>query len=235
MTSKPADVLIVDDEDIVRALLAAQIGQLGVRVDTASSSKALFDKLGSKSFDLIVLDLGLPDEDGLVVLRQLRMTQDIPVLILTSRSESEDRLTGLELGADDYVNKAAPVEEIVLRVRNVLRRSSNSGARSRASAKAVEYRFDGWRLSVDNRALYDSADRVVDLTRSEFDVLLALIRAGGRILSRDQLIDALASQDEPPSDRMIDSFVSRIRRKMDTRQYVVTVTGIGYRFAGSLD
>ncbi|MEQ8737864.1 MAG: response regulator transcription factor [Rhodospirillales bacterium] len=232
MNSQP-NILIVEDEDIVRTLLSAQLKSAGNTVTQARSGAEMADCLHNGRFDLILLDLGLPDEDGIVLLRQLRSRSNVPVVVLTSRDEVEIRQTALELGADDYVHKDVPAEELLLRVRNILNRIAGSRGASRSHTADEVFEFAGWRLDVAGRVLTDPNGVNVPLTRAEFDILEMLARAPNRVLSRDQLLDGLMRSDEAPTDRMIDSYVSRIRRKMGTSDFIVTVTGIGYRFVPS--
>lgn len=228
-------ILIVEDENIVRALLSAQFERAGYDVDAVGSCADMFAVISRRVPSLIVLDLGLPDEDGLVALRQLRSRFTVPVLVLTSRDEPEASVAALELGADDYVSKSVMPEEIVLRVRNVLRRGNSAATSQHDRQEDDVIRFSGWQLETAMRVLRDPDGDEVRLTRGEFDVLLTLARASGRVLSRDQLMDALLYLDNPPNDRMIDTFVSRIRAKMKSPRYIATVTGVGYRFVSDPD
>ncbi|MEO9959968.1 MAG: response regulator transcription factor [Alphaproteobacteria bacterium] len=232
MNSQP-NILIVEDEDIVRTLLAAQLKSAGNTVTQARSGAEMAQSLHNGRFDLILLDLGLPDEDGIVLLRQLRSRSDVPVVVLTSRDEVEIRQMALELGADDYVHKDVAAEELLLRVRNILNRVAGSRGASRSDAADDVLEFADWRLDIGARVLTDPNGVNVPLTRAEFDILEMLARAPNRVLSRDQLLDGLMRSDEAPTDRMIDSYVSRIRRKMGTSDFIITVTGIGYRFVPS--
>jgi DNA-binding response OmpR family regulator len=232
MNDQP-NILIVEDEDIVRTLLATQLKSAGNTVTQARSGAEMAQFLGNGRFDLILLDLGLPDEDGIVLLRQLRARSDVLVVILTSRDDVEIRQTALELGADDYVHKDVPAEEVLLRVRNILNRIVGSRGASRSDKADEVFEFADWRLDIGARVLIDPNGDNVPLTRAEFDILEMLARAPNRVLSRDQLLDGLMRSDEAPTDRMIDSYVSRIRRKMGTSGFIVTVTGIGYRFVPS--
>lgn len=227
--------MIVEDESIVRTLLSAQFDRAGYQVDAVGSCSEMFDRLSGSLPDLIVLDLGLPDEDGLVALRQIRSKFTFPVLVLTSRNEPQASVAALEIGADDYVSKSVLPEEIVLRVRNVLRRGSRTTGAADDGAQEDVITFSGWQLHVGRRVLKAPDANEVRLTRGEFDILLTLARADGRVLSRDQLMDGLQYLDEPPNDRMIDTFVSRIRAKMKSPRHIATVTGIGYRFVPEPD
>lgn len=227
---RQAHILVVEDDDIVRTLLASSLQAAGHSVRTARSGAEMAEEIHSNSTDLILLDLGLPDEDGIVLLRQLRAKRDVPVVVLTSRDDSSARRTALELGADDYISKEIHPEEILLRVRNVLRRHLGNGSRAVERRDDEVIVFSGWRLDLAGRTLRTPSGDDVALTAAEFDLLLVLARAPNRVLSRNQLLDALMRFDDAPMDRMVDSYVSRIRRKMGDARFITTVTGVGYRF-----
>jgi two-component system torCAD operon response regulator TorR len=197
-------------------MLATLLEAEGFRVSTAELGSQASELTANYNFDLIILDLNLPDEDGLYIARELRAKSDIGIIMLTSRKEDIDRVVGLEMGADDYVTKPFFPRELVARVKNLLRRlSMPRGGR----------RTDG----------VDPTGREVNLTRAEFDLLTALVNSAGRVLSRDQLLDAIGSQFWTPVDRTIDVLVSRLRRKMETDPkaptIIITSHGYGYKFA----
>lgn len=227
---RQASILVVEDDDIVRTLLAASLQSAGYVVRMARSGAQMTDELRGTDVDLILLDLGLPDEDGIVLLRQLRARVDVPVVILTSREDGAARRTALELGADDYIGKETHPEEIMLRIRNILRRHLNEGRPAAGDRDGELIEFSGWQLDIAGRVLRNPSGGDVCLTTAEFDVLHVLARAPNRVLSRDQLLDALMRFDDAPMERMVDSYVSRIRRKMDDPRFIATVTGVGYRF-----
>ena len=153
---------------------------------------------------------------------------------MTARKGMEDRLSGLDIGADDFMTKPFDPRELVLRVRNVLKRS---GERMAEAAETLT--FDGWLLDLSSRTLSSPDGSDVALTGGEFNLLAALIKAPNRVMSRDHLLDAVARDDEPPSDRMIDVFISRLRKKIEKDPkkpaYIVTVPGHGYKFTGVLE
>lgn len=225
-----ARILVVEDDDIVRTLLAASLQSAGHDVRTARTGAEMADELRSHDMDLVLLDLGLPDEDGIVLLRQLRAKKDVPVVILTSRDDAPARRTALELGADDYISKETDPAEIMLRVRNILRRHLHAGPHAAGRNDGEIVAFSGWKLDLAGRTLRNPSGIDVSLTTAEFDILHVLARAPNRVLSRDQMLDALMRHDDAPMDRMVDSYVSRIRRKMGDPRFIATVTGIGYRF-----
>ncbi|MEQ8397593.1 response regulator transcription factor [Thalassobaculum sp.] len=227
---RQAHILVVEDDEIVRTLLAATLEMAGYDVSTAGSGVEMTDMSRNHDYSLILMDLGLPDEDGIVLLRQLRARDDVPVIILTSRDDMPSRRTALKLGADDYINKDVHPEEIILRIRNVLRRGSGRGGTTAEQPDHDAIKFSGWHLDPVGRSLTSPSGAEITLTGAEFDVLCVLARAPNRVLSRDQLLDGLMRLDDAPTDRMIDSYISRIRKKMNDSRFIVTVTGVGYRF-----
>jgi two-component system torCAD operon response regulator TorR len=227
-------LLIVEDDEMMQSLLAAYLEKEGYEITAVITGKDMFVALGKRPVDLILLDLTLPDEDGLTLARQIRARSSVPIIIMTARKGMEDRLVGLDIGADDFLTKPFDPRELVLRVRNVLKRSGEKG-----SEKQQIISFDGWRLDLSSRTLSAPDDTDVRLTGGEFNLLAALVKAPNRVLSRDYLLDAVARNDEPPSDRMVDVFVSRLRKKISAphgeQNYIVTVPGHGYKFTGRLE
>lgn len=229
-------VLVLEDEPATRALLASLLEAEGYRVTTAELGAQALDLVAHYNFDLILLDLNLPDEDGLFIARELRAKSDVGIIILTSRKEDIDRVIGLEMGADDYVTKPFFPRELVARVKNLLRRLAPArGTRREAGAGREIRQFDGWVMDLARRSLTNAQGREISLTRAEFDLLTALVNSAGRVLSRDQLLDAIGSQFWTPVDRTIDVLVSRLRRKMEidpkSPTIILTSHGYGYKFA----
>lgn len=226
-----AHVLIVEDEPVTRAKLAAQLSGEGFDVSEAADAREMRIIVARSLPDVVLLDINLPDESGLMLARDLRAKSSVGIILVTARQDDTDRIVGLELGADDYVTKPFNPRELAVRVRNLIRRVAPSMAAER-SASGV-YIFAGWRLDCDARQLNSPAGEPVRLTRGEFDVLAALARNAGRALSRDQLLDLTQHDGEAVIDRTIDVLVGRLRRKIegDPKQpaIIVTVHGIGYR------
>jgi DNA-binding response OmpR family regulator len=219
-------VLVVDDEPQIAGIARDYLRLAGFDVIVAGDGvRALAEARGRRP-DLVVLDLGLPGLDGLEVARALRRDSDVPIIMLTARVEEDDRLAGLEVGADDYVTKPFSPRELVARVRAVLRRSEGrhvDGDLLRVSDLVL----DVPRMSVRR------AGEAIDLTPTEFQLLAALARHPGRVLTRAQLLDAARGTDAEAYDRAIDSHVKNIRRKLEpdphAPRYLETVYGIGYR------
>ncbi len=232
-------ILVLEDEPATRALLASLLEAESFRVTTAESAGQAQELAALHNFDLVLLDLNLPDEDGLYIARELRSKSDVGIIMLTSRKEDIDRVVGLEMGADDYVTKPFFPRELVARVKGLLRRLgvSRTPRRSDGDGRQVR-RFDGWEMNLARRSLMDPAGREINLTRAEFDLLTALVEGAGRVLARDHLLDAIGSQYWTPVDRTIDVLVSRLRRKMEVDPkapaIIITSHGYGYKFAPSV-
>ena len=221
-------VLIVDDEPKIVALARDYLERAGFAVATAYDGKTALASARGDRPDLVVLDLGLPELDGLDVARTLRAESPVPIVMLTGRTEESDKLVGLEIGADDYVTKPFSPKELVARVRAVLRRSERPVAASDiVSAGAVTLDVPRMRVTVD--------ERVVELTPTEFQLLATLARESGRVFTRSQLLDAVHGIAFESYERAIDAHVKNMRRKREPDaahpRYLLTVYGVGYRFA----
>ena len=221
-------VLIVDDEPKIVALARDYLERAGFAVATAYDGKTALASARGDRPDLVVLDLGLPELDGLDVARTLRAESPVPIVMLTGRTEESDKLVGLEIGADDYVTKPFSPKELVARVRAVLRRSERPVAASDiVSTGAVTLDIPRMRVTVD--------ERVIELTPTEFQLLATLAREPGRVFTRSQLLDAVHGIAFESYERAIDAHVKNIRRKLEPDpahpRYLLTVYGVGYRFA----
>ncbi|WP_417519509.1 response regulator [Minwuia sp.] len=230
-------ILIVDDDREIRDLLARFLVRHDFRVDTAADGKEMDRVLAGGRFDLIVLDLMMPGEDGLAICRRLRADSNIPILMLTALGEEADRIVGLEIGADDYLPKPFNPRELLARIRAVLRRvESNPVSATGERARVVQ--FDGWQVDLAARELRDAEGTLVVLTSGEFDLLEALVERPQQILSRDQLADLTSGRVLGPLDRSIDVALSRLRRKLGedpkTPRLIKTVRHGGYYFAADV-
>ena len=228
-----ATVLVVDDERKIRDLVRSYLEREGYDVLDTGSGDSAVDLARRLQPDLVVLDLGLPDLDGEDVLRALRRTSQVPVVMLTARASEGDRVAGLRLGADDYVTKPFSPRELVARVQAVLRRAAGAATDEPPS-------FAGGRLVIDEErreVVLDGA--VVPLTRTEFDLLVALSSRPGRVWSRFELVSRVQGYDYDGYERTVDVHVKNLRRKLgeDARDavFVLTVPGVGYKFAPSAD
>jgi two-component system OmpR family response regulator len=226
-------LLVVDDEDDIREMLADYLGSYGFDVDTVADGAAMRAIMAAHSYDLVLLDLGLPGEDGLSLARELRSLPSLGIIIVTGRGQPVDRIIGLEVGADDYVAKPFELRELLARVRSVLRRVK--AAAPAAAAEAGERLcFDGWQIDLVARSLWRQDGQPVPLTTGEFELLAVFARHPNRVLSRDELMDALHRREASPYDRSIDVQVGRLRRKIERDpaqpELIKSVRGIGYVF-----
>src|SRR5512139_914247 len=221
-------ILVVDDEPKIVQLARDYLEHAGFAVITAADGPTALHAARSNKPDLIVLDLGLPQLDGLDVTRSIRKDSEVPIIMLTARSEESDKLIGLELGADDYLTKPFSPKELVARVRTVLRRTDRSASAGEI-IRAADLTLDvpRLRLTIDNRP--------IELTPTEFQLLATLARQPGRIFTRGQLLDAVHGIAFESYERAIDAHIKNIRRKIepDPREprYILTVYGMGYKFA----
>jgi two-component system alkaline phosphatase synthesis response regulator PhoP len=223
-------ILVVDDEVKIIQLVRDYLERAGFAVQTAADGKSALATARSMCPDLIILDLGLPHLDGLDVTRQLRKYSNVPIIMLTARSEESDKLVGLELGADDYLTKPFSPKELVARVRVIFRRIEQLQGTPAELVHAADLTLDVPRMRVS------AAGRTIDeLTPTEFDLLLTLARSPGRVFTRSQLLDAIHGVAFESYERAIDAHVKNIRRKIepDPRRpgYILSVYGVGYKFA----
>ncbi|HSM12115.1 MAG TPA: response regulator transcription factor [Lysobacter sp.] len=234
-TNTAPHVLVVDDDPDIAGLVSRYLGGQGLRVSIAADAAHLRESLARGPVDLILLDLGLPDQDGLLLLRELQDEWHGPVIVVSGRGAPAERVVGLELGADDYVTKPFELRELLARVRSVLRRVNADGARE---PPAHTLSFDGMQLEPAARRLVDRDGRDVALTCGEFDLLLAMLARPNRVLSRDQLMNCMHGRDAGPFDRAIDVQVGRLRRKVELDaahpRLIQSVRGAGYVLAATV-
>ncbi|MEZ5669435.1 MAG: response regulator [Alphaproteobacteria bacterium] len=233
MTRTPR-ILVVDDHREIRDALTRYLERNGLAADAAENAQAMDRRLAAAEYDLVILDVMMPGEDGLSVCRRLRVTSDMPVLMLTALGEETDRIVGLELGADDYIAKPFNPREVLARIKAILRRTERP-ERSGGTLGGRRLRFDRWTLDVDRRLLSDDAGTQVALTTGEFRLLTALLERPRLVLSRNRLLDLTQGRDGGPFDRAIDNQVSRLRRKIERDptqpSIIATVRGGGYCLA----
>ncbi|NRG16602.1 response regulator transcription factor [Rhizobiales bacterium] len=229
-------VAVVEDDRIVRDTVVDILQEGGFSALACDSAGALAKLMGDVNPpELIILDLQLPDRDGLAVAGSIRSSSDIPIIMLTGRGSDVDRIVGLEIGADDYMVKPFNPRELLARVKAVLRRKA-PGQISAVSAEVQRrgYRFLGFSLDLDGRRLTDPAGEPVSLTVSEFDLLAALVEARGRVLSRNQLLDLMRRRNDDVFDRTVDVLILRLRRKIEPSPrnpcFIRTERGLGYVF-----
>ncbi|GAB0056203.1 Aerobic respiration control protein ArcA [Candidatus Magnetaquicoccaceae bacterium FCR-1] len=226
-----AHLLIVEDDTVTRELLAACFEKEGYAVSRAENGAAMWEILQEQAIDLVLMDINLPDDDGFSLTRALRRRSEIGIILVTARKEDVDRIIGLELGADDYVVKPFNDRELLIRVKNLLRRTRKQ--RREEDASITRHLFNGWTLDTERRRLTSPEGEVVPLTNGEYLLLSVFVRKPGRVFTRDQLLEAVSSRDWMPSDRTIDVMVNRLRRKLNESampRMLVTVHGVGYQF-----
>ncbi len=231
-------LLVVDDDIDIRSLLAEQLGRAGYQVSTAGDGAAMRQVLAREHIDLVVLDLNLPHEDGLTLCRDLRARTSTPVIMLTARSETIDRVLGLEMGADDYLAKPFEPRELLARIRNVLRRTEALPANMEPLAMRRAM-FAGWVFDLERRHLVDPAGRVVMLSGAEFRLLRVFVAHANKVLSREQLVALSSGRHYEAQDRAIDLQVSRLRQKLgdagNSAGLVKTVRNEGYVLASAVE
>lgn len=207
-------IMVVDDHQQIRDSLSRYLEKNGMRVTAAKDASDMDIKRASGKFDLIVLDIMMPGEDGLSVCRRLSAEADIPIILLTALAEDADRIAGLELGADDYLSKPFNPRELLARIKAVLRRSEKAEEFT-GELKGKIIRFAHLSLHADRQTLVDEAGVETQLTPSDFKLLAALLERPGVVLSRDQLLDLSQGSLSGPFDRKIDNQISRLRRKIE--------------------
>ncbi|QRF62907.1 winged helix-turn-helix domain-containing protein [Variovorax paradoxus] len=232
---KPAPhIAVLDDEADITLLLANYLQSHGFRVSQIHNGRSLITLMDSDPADLVLLDLGLPGEDGFSIARRLRDSWRCGLVIVTGRGDAVDKVVGLEVGADDYVTKPFDLRELVARVKAVLRRLTPGTPAFAAgvSASPDKLRFAGWQLDTAARNLRSPQGEEVALTGGEFDLLQAFARHPGRVLSRDFLLEQTRGREAAPFDRTIDVQVGRLRKKIeadaDDPQLIKSVRGAGY-------
>ncbi|MBF0423385.1 MAG: response regulator [Magnetococcales bacterium] len=227
-------VLVVEDNHDIRELITRYLKERGIDVTGVADGRAMHAVLERQAIDLIVLDVMLPGEDGLILCRKLRQQSRIPIIMLTSLDSSADRVVGLEMGADDYVVKPFDPRELLARIKAVLRRCADQGESGIRPGKHTLVHFRGWTLHLARRELVAADGLVEPLSAGEFDLLLAFVHHPRQVLSRDRLLDLAHGKTAELFDRSIDTQVMRLRRKIEANpkepQLIKTVWGGGYMF-----
>jgi two-component system OmpR family response regulator len=229
-----SQILIVDDDEGITALLREYLASFGFDAHVACDGLVMREQLAAHQIDLVVLDLMLPGEDGLALARDLRERSQIPIIMLTARSNPYDRVLGLESGADDYISKPFEPRELVARIQTVLRRAGGPHGGASGGSRSDVIRFDGWELHREDRCLTSPAGLVVALSNAEFRLLSTFLQMPRRLFSRDQLMEQARGRAMDSFERSIDLLVSRLRQKLadDSSEpsMIKTVRGAGYMF-----
>jgi len=228
-------ILIVDDDTEIRTLLRGYLERNGLRATAVADGRAMRAALEGGRFDLVILDLMLPGEDGLVLCRDLRARSNLPVIMLTARGEETDRIVGLEMGADDYLAKPFNPRELLARIKAVLRRARNTPAMDTSDVRRL--RFTGWTLELARRQLVSPDGVVVALSGGEYRLLKVLLEHPNQILNRDQLLDLTRGREALPFDRSVDVQIGRLRRRLgdEAAELIQTVRGEGYVLAAEVE
>jgi two-component system OmpR family response regulator len=234
---RPEHILIVDDDAEIRHLLREYLERQGMRAQAVADGRGMHAALENGRFDLVILDLMLPGEDGLTLCRDLRARSNLPVIMLTARGEETDRIVGLEMGADDYVPKPFNPRELLARIKAVLRRAQTLPEPAAGEAKRLG--FAGWTLDLAHRQLISPDGVVVALSGGEYRLLKVFLDHPHRVLSRDQLLDLTRGRESTPFDRSIDVQVGRLRKRLgdtgDEPALIKTVRGEGYVLAATVE
>jgi two-component system, OmpR family, alkaline phosphatase synthesis response regulator PhoP len=229
METKPEKILVVDDEEHIIELVELYLGKEGYQVVKALDGDEAVEKFAAEKPDLLVLDIMLPGRDGLDVLREVRKTSQVPVIMLTARESEVDKVVGLELGADDYLTKPFSPRELVARVKAVLRRSKPAAAEA---AEVIER--EGLTIDAQRRQVDVEGQGTVELTAKEFDLLLVLASNPGIVLTRERLMEKVWGYEYIGDTRTVDVYIRHLREKLadnaESPRFIQTVRGVGYRF-----
>lgn len=219
-------VLLVEDDVQMQALVVEYLQDTGFIVDSVATAKECFNKVNDQNFDIIILDLTLPDEDGLVILRKLVKRTTTPIVIISGRKTDEDKIAGLELGAKDYLGKPFSLKELQIRLRNVL------GLPISDEKQEEDIQFHGFTLNHKSRALFDEQGIRIELTQHEFKVLQTLALRSNEVVPREEIVEHVSDLDIPENNRAVDISISRLRKKLSDNQkpyrIIQTIRGEGY-------
>lgn len=233
----PLSILLVEDDAEIGEFISLYLANHDVRTTVVSSGAEMDAAFKSGAFDLLILDLNLPGEDGLSICRRVRSERPIPIIILTAKGEDIDKILGLEMGADDYIVKPFNSRELLARIRAVLRRSENQNAADDGALRQA-YLFAGWRVDILSRQVVAPCGIRVAMTGAEFDLLHALCENPNRVLTREQLINMTHGPTSGPFERSIDVLISRLRQKIEVDAkkplLIQTVRSEGYIFSAQV-
>jgi two-component system OmpR family response regulator len=239
METPAPHILIVDDDSEIRDLVSGFLKRQGFRTTTAADGKVMRAVMADGRFDLVLLDLMLPGEDGLTLCRHIRSKGPTPIIMVTAMGETTDKIIGLEVGADDYLPKPFNTRELLARIRAVLRRAQGAAQPAQFDPENPVRRFEGYALDLGRRSLTDAQGEEVELTAGEYDLLVCFVERPHRVLSRDQLLDLVKGREAALFDRSIDAQVSRLRRKIEpdpaNPSLIKTVRAGGYVFASNVN
>jgi len=232
-------ILVVDDDPQITSFLKRYLEKQEYRVICASDGREMQNKLSCEAVDLCILDIGLPGKSGLDITRDLRITSNLPILVLSGRDEIYDRVVGLEFGADDYMVKPFEPRELLARIRTILRRSKTA-KQQQEHTPSPNYQFGNWIFNYDARTLINAVtDKQLTMTTTEFEILNVFVTSPNTIFSRNQLLDAARGRESFSGDRAVDVHIMRIRKKLSPedpsgQDIINTVHGMGYSFTTSV-
>ena len=242
MNTHPWHILVVDDDPQICDLLSQYLKQHNFRITTAKNGQDMWNKFKQHTFNLVILDIMMPGDDGLTLCRKLRETSDVAIIMLSAVGDEADRIIGLEVGADDYLAKPFSPRELLARIKALIRRSSGALGQRRQTteqlAQQPNIQFNGWTLNKNKRQLMTADNMTVPLSAAEYELLIAFLEHPQRILTRDQLLDITKGRQAIPFDRTIDVQVARLRKKIEkdpkNPTIIITVRGGGYQFTASI-
>jgi two-component system OmpR family response regulator len=234
MNSSQKHILIIDDDKEITAMVSDYLQANNYRVTYAYDGSQIKRQLKENNFDLIILDVMLPGEDGLSLCQTIRKELDVPIIMLSAANTEADKVAGLELGADDYIAKPFGARELLARIKAHMRRAEGVLANPKLKLQKLKrIQFDTWQLDRETHSLIDAESIMIPLSKREYDLMLILLENPRRILSRDQLMDLLYGKTLDPFDRTIDVLVGRLRKKIETDpkkpQLIATIRGGGYQ------
>lgn len=238
--NKAASILVVDDDQRLCDLLKRYLSREGFHVNTVLTGGEMRRHIEQEIPDLVLLDLMLPDEDGLLLAQELRVHSKLGIIILTGKGETVDKIVGLEIGADDYISKPFQNRELLARIRSVLRRLNvpRDDRRGR-EADSTLLNFSGWSLDLATHELVSPAGEKVHLTTNEFRLLSIFAKSSNRVMNRDRIMELLSDREWNPDDRSIDVLVGKLRKKLGRdstdNEFIKTIRGEGYMFAARVD
>lgn len=235
-----ANILVVEDELVTRSTLKSVFEAEGYKVFEANDGNEMHTVISENNINLIIMDINLPGKNGLLLARELREIQNIPLIFLTGRDNEVDKILGLEIGADDYITKPFNPRELTIRTRNLLTRTMQDNLYFEEVRQKVEnYKFNGWTLEIDSRSLISPRGDLFKLPRSEFRAMLHFIENPGKIQTRAELLMKMTGRELKTHDRTVDVTIRRIRKHFESvpegAEIIATIHGEGYRFCGDLD
>ncbi len=232
-------ILIVEDELVTRNTLKGIFEAEGYAVLEATDGEEMYKALSSNKINLVIMDINLPGKNGLLLARELREQHNLALMFLTGRDNEVDKILGLEIGADDYITKPFNPRELTIRARNLLSRTMQTPETQEEEKQVEAYRFNGWTLDINSRALLSPNGEMFKLPRSEFRAMVHFCENPGQIQSRAELLKKMTGRELKPHDRTVDVTIRRIRKHFesipDTPEIIATIHGEGYRFCGDLE